>query len=62
MPNQSKKIIKLHRRRLSTKRFSGEDMARFARYLTNMNRRSSIIALQQWFDGPEGIRGYTNWI
>ena len=56
-----KKIGRWINRRLSTKRFNGEDMARFARYLTNMTREQSIAVLRQWFDGPTGDRGYTYW-
>ena len=51
------------RRKLSIKRFTGEDMARFARYLTNMDRYQSICKLTDWFDGPpESGRGHTTWI
>ena len=50
------------RRRLKTKRFNGEDMARLVRYLTNQNRHQSLQTLRQWFDGPSGERGITEWV
>lgn len=48
-------------RRLSTKRFNGEDMATFARYLLGCNRTSSIRHLTEWLDGPLKNRGVTHW-
>jgi hypothetical protein len=48
------------KRRITTKRFSGADMMRFGRYLTD--GRVSIRALTEWFDGPAGDRGHTKWI
>lgn len=44
------------------KRFSAEDMARFARFLTNSSRNASFGKLTSWFDGPpESRRGRTRW-
>lgn len=54
--------MKFVHRDLDRKRFSGEDMARFARYLTNSSRYHSLEQLCYWFDGPlESGRDRTMW-
>lgn len=53
---------KIVARNIDLKRFSGEDMMRFARYVTGMNRHSSLLKLTSWLDGPpESGRSLTLW-